>query len=152
MIIVKILIEPAYGIWLVATPVPFRHRIQIPRAVRATSAPSVAVARLQVIGSTCCLAGLLPASKPHSDRPGFDGLDRSCHACSLTVDGAHLLVGVTAVDVSLKNVGASRPQLSRSRRHHTSKRPEALWHGPTDPHTSCMRAATMRLVVSADMD
>ena len=131
---------------------PFRHRIQIHRAVRATSAPSVAVGRLQVIGTTCRLAGLLHASILHSDRPGFDDLDRSCHVSSLTVDGAHLLLGVTAVDVSLKNVGASRPLLSRSRRHHASKRPEALWHGPTDPHTSCMPAATVRLIVSADMD
>ena len=112
----------------------------------------MAVARLQVIGSTCCLAGLLPASKSHSDRPGFDGLDRSGHVCTLTVDGAHLLVGVTVVDASLKNMGTSKPPLSRSRRHHAGKRPEACWHGPTDPHTSCMRAATMRLVVSADMD
>ena len=114
--------------------------------------PSTAIARLQVTGSTCRLAGLLPAPKRHSDRPGFDHLDRVCHVCSLTVDGAHLLFGVTTVDVSLKNVGASRPLLSRSRRHHASKRPEALWHGPTDPHTSCMPAATVRLVVSADLD
>ena len=116
------------------------------------SAPSVAVARLQVIGTTCGLADLLPASKPHSDRPGFDSLDRSCHVSSLTVDGAHLLVGITVVDVSSKNMGTSRPLLSRSRRQHASKRPEALWHGPTDPHTSCMPAATVRLVVSADLD
>ena len=113
---------------------------------------STVVGRLQVVGTTCRLAGLLHASKPHAGRPGFDHLDRSGHVCSLTVDGAHLLVGVTAVDVSLKNMGASRPLLSRSRRHHASKRPEALWHGPTDPHTSCLPAATVRLVVSADLD
>ena len=112
----------------------------------------MAVARLQVIGSTCRLAGLLPASIRHSDRPGFDHLDRSCHVCSMTRDGAHLLLGAIVVNVSLKNAGVQRPLLSRSRRHHASKRPEALWHGPTDPHTSCLPAATVRLVVSADLD
>ena len=146
----KLTIEQQKGFFINVNP--FTHRIQIHRAVRATSAPSVAVARLQVLGTTCRWAGMLHACIPHSDRPGFDGIDRSCHVCSLTVDGAHLLVGVTAVDVSLKNMGTSRPLPSRSRRHHAGKRPEALWHGPTDPHTSCSPAATVWLVVSADLD
>ena len=67
------------------------------------SAPSMAVARLQVIGSTCRLAGLLPAPKRHCDRPGFDHPDRLCHVCSLTRDGAHLLLGAIVVNVSFKN-------------------------------------------------
>ena len=69
------------------------------------SAPSTAVARLQAIGSTHRLAGLMPAPKRHSDRPGFDHLDRLCHVCRLTRDGAHLLVGAIVVNVSFKNAG-----------------------------------------------
>ena len=54
---------------------------------RASSDPSAATARLQVSCSACHLAGLLPAPKAHSDRPGFGHLDRAGHAGSLTRDG-----------------------------------------------------------------
>ena len=54
---------------------------------RAPSDPSAATARLQVSCSACHLAGLLPAPKAHSDRPGFGHLDRAGHAGCLTSDG-----------------------------------------------------------------
>ena len=64
-----------------------------PRAVlyRSTDLPSTPAARLQAIGSTCHLVGLLPAPKPHSDRPGFDRLDRLTLVCSLTNDARRVL-------------------------------------------------------------
>ena len=54
---------------------------------RASTDPSAATARLQVSYSACHLAGLLPAPKAHSDRPGFGHLDRAGHAGCLTSDG-----------------------------------------------------------------
>ena len=53
---------------------------------RASTHPSAATARLQVSCSARHLAGLLPAPKAHSDRPGFGHLDRSDHADWLTSD------------------------------------------------------------------
>ena len=69
------------------------------------SDPSTAAARLQVVGMTCGLAGPLPATRRHSDRPGFDHLDRTDIGCCLTDDGAHVLCGVSAANVSFKNAG-----------------------------------------------
>ena len=54
---------------------------------RASTDPSAATARLQVSCTACHLAGLLPAPKAHSDRPGFGHLDRAGHAGCLTSDG-----------------------------------------------------------------
>ena len=54
---------------------------------RASTDPSAATARLQVSFSASHLAGLLPAPKAHSDRPGFGHLDRAGHADWLTSDG-----------------------------------------------------------------
>ena len=71
---------------------PFRHRIETDSARLAPSAPSTANARLQVTGSTCRLAGSLPASRQCSDRPGFDGLDRAGHGFFMTDDVAEELL------------------------------------------------------------
>jgi hypothetical protein len=71
---------------------PFRHRIETDSARLAPSAPSTANARLQVTGSTCRLAGSLPASRQYSDRPGFDGLDRAGRGFFMTDDVAEELL------------------------------------------------------------
>ena len=67
-------------------------------------APSVARARLHVIGSSCRFTGVLPALKPHFDKPGFDHRDRSSHGCRLTIVAAHLLVGAAEVTFNLSHV------------------------------------------------
>ena len=106
------------------------------------SAPSIARARPHVIGSTCRFAGVMPARKPHSDRPGFDRLDRLCHGCRLTSDAAHLFVGAAAVTFRLRYVRAScLPPLS-SCPNHVSSRSEAPWHASADAHSSCVPLAT----------
>ena len=56
------------------------------------SAPSTANARLQVTGSSCHLAGSLPASRQCSDRPGFDGRDFAGHGFLMTDDVAEELL------------------------------------------------------------
>ena len=71
---------------------PFRHTIEADSAGPAMSAPSTANARLQVTGSSCHLAGSLPASRQCSDRPGFDGLDRAGHGFFMTDDVAEELL------------------------------------------------------------
>ena len=71
---------------------PFRHTIETDSARLAPSAPSTANARLQVTGSTCRLAGSLPASRQYSDRPGFDGLDRAGRGFFMTDDVAEELL------------------------------------------------------------
>ena len=106
------------------------------------SAPFVARARLHVIGTTCRFAGVMPAPKPHSDKPGFDRLDRLCHGCRLMTDAARLLVGAAAVSFSLRHVRATcLPPLS-SCPAHVSSRPEAPWHASADAHSSCVPLAT----------
>ena len=106
------------------------------------SAPSSARARPHVIGSTCRFAGVMPAPKPNSDRPGFDRLDRLCHGCRLTSDAAHLFVGAAAVTFRLRYVRAScLPPLS-SCPDHVSSRSEAPWHASADAHSSCVPLAT----------
>lgn len=71
---------------------PFRHTIETDSARLAPSAPSTANARLQVTGSSCHLAGSLPASRQCSDRPGFDGLDFAGHGFLMTDDVAEELL------------------------------------------------------------
>ena len=63
----------------------------------AMSEPSVAAARLPVIGWTCCLVGLLPAPKLHSGRPDFDRVDCWALVCSLTDDAPRGLLEATEV-------------------------------------------------------
>ena len=70
----------------------FRHTIEADSAGPAMSAPSTANARLQVTGSSCHLAGSLPASRQCSDRPGFDGLDFAGHGFLMTDDVAEELL------------------------------------------------------------
>ena len=116
------------------------------------SAPSVARARLYVIGSSCRFAGVMPAPKAHSDKPGFDRLDRLCHGCRLTSDATHLLVGAAAVTFSLRYVRAScLPPLS-SCPDHVSSRSEAPWHVSADTHPSCVLPVNMWLLVRAHLD
>ncbi|MDC0526137.1 hypothetical protein OAO87_03965 [bacterium] len=64
----------------------------------------MARARLHVIGSSCRFAGVMPAPKPHSERPDFDRRDRSCHGCRLTSDAARLLVGAAEMTFSFSHV------------------------------------------------
>ena len=116
------------------------------------SAPSMARARLHVIGSTCRFTGVMPAPKPHSDKPGFDRLDRSSHGCRLTTDAAHLLVGAAEVTFSLRYVRASCLPPPSSRPDHVSKRSEALWHASADAHSACVPSATVCLLVRAHLD
>ena len=71
---------------------PLRHTIEADSAGPAMSAPSTANARLQVTGSSCHLAGSLPASRQCSDRPGFDGLDFAGHGFLMTDDVAEELL------------------------------------------------------------
>ena len=71
---------------------PFRHTIEADSAGPAMSAPSTANARLQVTGSSCHLAGSLPASRQCFDRPGFDGLDFAGHGFLMTDDVAEELL------------------------------------------------------------
>ena len=91
----------------------------------AMSAPSVARDRLHVIGSSCLFAGVMPAPKPHSERPGFDCRARSCHVCRLTSDAAHLLVGAVVVTFSFSHVRDSCLQSLSSCPDLVSKRSEA---------------------------
>ena len=67
------------------------------------SDPSVAAARLPVIGSTCGLVGLLPAPKSHSDRPGFDRVDCSALVCRVTGDAPRSLLKATQVNGGFMN-------------------------------------------------
>ena len=116
------------------------------------SAPSMARARLHVIGSSCRFTGVMPAPKPHSDKPGLDRLDRLCHVCRLTSDAAHLLVGAAAVTFSLRYVRASCLPPLRSCPDHVSSRSEAPWHASADAHPACVPLATVCLLVCADLD
>ena len=80
----------------------FRHTIETDSARLAPSAPSTANARLQVTGSTCRLAGSLPASRQYSDRPGFDGLDRAGHGFFMTDDVAEELLVAAEVTAGFR--------------------------------------------------
>ena len=116
------------------------------------SDPSTGVARLRVTGSSCRLAGLLPAPKGHSDRPGFGHLDRCCHACRLTDDGAHVLLGAAKVNASLRNVRVSWLLLPSLRARCSSNRPEALEHADSEDQPSAVHSAAVWLLVSAHLD
>ena len=116
------------------------------------SAPSMAIDRLHVIGSTCRFAGVMPAPKPHSERPGFDRRDRSCYGYRLTTDAARLLVGAAVVTFSLRCVRASCMLSLSSCPDHVSKQSEAPWHMSSDAHSSCVPSATVCLLVGAHLD
>ena len=116
------------------------------------SAPSMARARLHIIGSSCRFAGVMPAPKPHSGKPGFDRRDRLCHGCRLTSDAAHLLVGAAAVTFSFRYVRASCLPPLRSCPGHVSSRSEAPWHASADAHSSCVPSTTVCLLVWLTLD
>ena len=116
------------------------------------SAPSMARARLHVIGSTCRFTGVMPAPNPHSDKPGFDRRDRSCHGCRLTSDAARVLVGAAEVTFSLSHVRASSLPLLSPRPDHVSKRSEVPWHVSADSHSSCVPSVTVCLLACAHLD
>ncbi len=59
--------------------------------------PSIATARLQVIGMTCDFAGSMPATRLHSDRPRFGCIDRTGHGCFLMRDAPRVLRKATEV-------------------------------------------------------
>ena len=59
--------------------------------------PSMAAARLQVISMTCDFASSMPATRLHSDRPGFDCVDRTGHGFFLTRDAPRVLRKATEV-------------------------------------------------------
>ena len=115
------------------------------------SDPSTGVARLRVTGSSCRLAGLLPAPKGHSDRPGFGHLDRCAHVCRLTDDDARVLLGAAKVNASLRNVRASWLLLPSLRAHCTSNRSEALEHDSTEALPSTVLSAAVWLLVSTHL-
>ena len=64
--------------------------------------PSTAAARLQVIGKSCDLARPMPATRRHSDRPGFDRLDRAGLACFMKRDAPHVLLEATDVNIGFR--------------------------------------------------
>ena len=116
------------------------------------SAPSVARASLHVIGSSCRFTGVMPAPKPHSDRPGFDHRDRSCHGCRLTRNVARMLIGAEEMSASFRYVRATSLPPHSSCSDHVSKRSEAPWHVSVDTQPSCVLPATVRLLVCAHLD
>ena len=59
--------------------------------------PSTAAARLQVIGMTCDLARPMTATRWHSDRPGFDCVDRTGRGCFMMRDAPRVLRKATEV-------------------------------------------------------
>ena len=125
-------------------PFGSEHAISDRPPSRATSDQSTAVARLQVFGCTCHLAHPLSAPKCHSDRPGFDHLDRSAHVCRSTTDVAHLLLGDTNVNASLTNVRGYNSQLPCACPICVCDRPEAIFRASDMPLSSRGLAAIVR--------
>ena len=81
---------------------PFTHRFY--RLLRRCpmAEPSMATARLQVISMTCNFAGSMPATRRHSDRPGFDCLARAGLGCFTTDDAPRVLRKATEVNVGFR--------------------------------------------------
>ena len=77
-----------------------------------TSDPSMAAARLQVTGMSCDFARPLPATRLHSDRSGFDCVDRTGCGCCLTEGAPRVLVVATKVNVGFRYTRAYRSQPS----------------------------------------
>ena len=59
-------------------------------------------ARLQVIGITCELARSMPATRRHSDRPGFDSLARAGLGCFMMRDAPRVLRKATKVNAGFR--------------------------------------------------
>ena len=66
----------------------------------------MATARLQVIDTTCDLARSMPATRRHSDRPGFDCVARTGCGCFLTRDAPRVLRKATEVNVGFRKARA----------------------------------------------
>ena len=66
------------------------------------SEPSAATARLQVIGMTCDFAGPMPATRLHSDRPGFDCVGRTGHGFFMMRDAPQVLRKATEVTTGFR--------------------------------------------------
>ena len=81
---------------------PFRHRFYSLLRRRPMADPSIATARLQVIGMTCDFAGPMPATRLHSDRPRFECVDRTGHGCCMTDDAPRVLHKATEVNVGFR--------------------------------------------------
>ena len=64
--------------------------------------PSIAAARLQVIGMVWDLARPMPAARRHSDRPGFDRLARAGLGCFMMRDAPRVLHKATEVNVGFR--------------------------------------------------
>ena len=90
---------------------PFRHTIETASRSLATSEPSAATARLQVIRMSCDLAGPLPATRLLSHKPGFERLDRAGHGCFMMRDAPRVLHKATDVNVGFRyaRVHGSQP-------------------------------------------
>ena len=119
---------------------------------RSMSAPSVARARLHVVGSSCRFAGVMPTPKPHSERPGVDRRHRSCHEYRLTRNVARLHIGAEEMSASFRYVRATSLPPHSSCPDHVSKRSEAPWHVSNDAQPSCVLPATVWLLVCAHLD
>ena len=122
---------------------PFTYTISDRPRARSSSDPSTAVARLQVIGCGCRLAGPLPAPIPHSDRPCFDHLGRWAHACRLTDDGALFLNEATEANLGFSYVCQQPAQQSWTCPTHVCMRPEAPSHASAKPFRSCELPVTV---------
>ena len=120
-----------------------------PATAARSSDPSTAIARLQVIGTRCRLAGPQPAPSPHSDRPGFDQLGRSALVCRLTAAGALLLHEPTEANLGFRYVCQHDAQLSWTCPTHVCMRPEAPSHASAKPFLSCTLPVTMRSPMGA---
>ena len=82
----------------------FRHTFQILRRRRPMADPSTAAARLQVIGMSRDLARSMPATRRHSDRPGFDRRAHTGLGCFLMRDALRVLRKATEVNIGFRLV------------------------------------------------
>ena len=69
---------------------------------RPMADPSTAAARLQVIDMIWDLACPMPATRRHSDRPGFDRLAHTGLGCFLTHDAPRVMHKATEVNVGFR--------------------------------------------------
>ena len=131
---------------------PFTHRIETVSRLLATSEPSAATARLQVIRMSCDLAGPMPATKLLSHKPGFECLDRAGHGCCMMGDAPRVLIEATDVNVGFRYARAHGSQPPRWCRTRVCVRPEAPCHAAAKAFSCCVPPATVRLLVDADSD
>ena len=126
----------------------FAHTFHRLRRRLATSAPSIAAAALQVLGSIRRLARSLPAPRRCSHSPGFEHRARSGHGCSLAHVGSDLLLGSAQVNASLRNVRASTAPLPSPHPNHASDRSDALSYASDEALSLCVPPAAVCLLDS----